>query len=318
MKNVTLQNFETDVMAASLNTPILIDFHAPWCAPCKALGPLLEQMEQEYQGRFILVKINSDEEPQLAQAFGVRSIPTCILMMDGKAVNAFAGAQSASQVRTFLDQHLPSTGELTALTDTDEAKALLASGNTQAAMNLLCDALATDPGNDDIRYDYVRLLLELGGVEEAQAALAPKLSDIPKQLRFVALSHWLDAILFIAGSAYATWGTAQFDEKIAANKRDFETRFAKARWWMTQGEWTAAMDELLEIIMRDKTWDDESPRKNMVAILELLTPPKPKATAQIPGKTNGGIEVTGKTATTEDPKAALVSTYRRRLSMMLN
>lgn len=318
MKNVTLQNFETDVIAASMTTPILIDFHAPWCGPCKSLGPLLEQMEQEYQGRFILVKINSDEEPQLAQAFGVRSIPTCILMMDGKAVNAFAGAQSASQVRTFLDQHLPSTDELSALTDTDEAKALLASGDPQAAMNLLCDALATDPGNDDIRYDYVRLLLELGGVEEAQAALAPKLSEIPKQLRFEALAHWLDAILFIAGSAYATWVTAQFDEKIAANKRDFETRFAKARWLMAQGEWTAAMDELLDIIMRDKKWADESPRKNMVAILELLTPPKPMTTAQIPSKTNGGIEVLGKTATPEDPKSALVSTYRRRLSMMLN
>ncbi len=318
MMNVTLQNFETDVITASMTTPILIDFHAPWCGPCKSLGPVLEQIEQEYQGRFLLVKINSDEEQQLAQAFGIRSIPTCVLMMDGKAVNAFTGAQSASQVRTFLDKHLPSVDILTAQAETDEAQALWRSGDRQAAMHLLANALATDPNNDDIRYNYIKLLLELGGLEEAQAALAPKLSEIPKKLRFEALAHWLDAILFIAENAYATGVVEQFDEKIAANKRDFETRFAKACWLMVKGEWTAAMDEWLEIIMRDKKWANEAPRKNVVAILELLTPPKSKAAAPTSGKTAGSIEVLGKTATPEDPQAALVSSYRRRLSMMLN
>jgi putative thioredoxin len=318
MINVTIQNFDAEVISASMTTPILIDFWAPWCEPCKSLGPILEQLEEDYQGRFTLVKIDSDAEQQLAQAFGIRSIPTCVLMSQGKPVDGFTGAQSAGQVKAFLDKNLPSQGELAAEMETNEAAALLQAGDPQAALAKLADALATDPGNDDTRYDYIKLLMELGGLEEADAALAPKLSEIPRQLRFEALSQWLNAIQFAATGAYATWTIGQFDAKIAENKRDFDTRLAKARLLMAVGEWTAAMDELLEIIMRDKKWGDEAPRKAFVAILELLTPPKPKTATQATGKTAGGIEVLGKAAVQEDPQAALVSTYRRRLSMMLN
>jgi len=146
----------------------------------------------------------------------------------------------------------------------------------------------------------------------------PKLKEIPRQLRFDALGWWMGAMVYVASSPYANWSVAQFDEKIAENKRDFDIRFAKARLLMALSHWTEAMDELLEIIMRDKKWQDEAPRKAFVAILELLTPPKPKANAATPGKTASGIEVLGKTAVEEDPQAALVSSYRRKLSMMLN
>jgi len=318
MIEVTLKNFETDVIAASMSQPILIDFWAPWCGPCKSLGPILEQLEVDYNGRFTLVKINSDEEQQLAQAFGIRSIPTCILMIGGKPADGFMGAQTAGQVKAFLDKHLPTEGELVAESESDEAAELLAAGDPQAALEKLADALALDPGNDDTRFDYIKLLIELGGLEEAEAALASKLTEIPRQLRFEALSQWMNAIKYASTNAYSNWSIEQFDAKIAENKRDFELRFAKACLLMAVSQWTAAMDELLEIIMRDKKWHDEAPRKAMVAILELLTPPKPKAGAPIPGKTAGGIEVLGKAAVQEDPQAALVSSYRRKLSMMLN
>lgn len=318
MIEVTLKNFETDVIAASMTQPILIDFWAPWCGPCKSLGPLLEQAEVDYAERFTLVKINSDDEQQLAQAFGIRSIPTCILMLGGKPVDGFTGAQTAGQIKAFLDKNLPSEGELVAESESDEAAALLAAGDPQAAMAKLADALALDPSNDDTRYEYIKLLIELGGLEEADAALTPKLSEIPRQLRFEALSQWMNAIKFAATNAYSTWAIEQFDAKIAEDKRNFELRFAKASLLMAVGQWTAAMDELLEIILRDKKWNDEAPRKAMVAILELLTPPKPKVDTQTPGKTAAGIEVLGKAALAEDPQAALVSGYRRKLSMMLN
>lgn len=318
MINVTIQNFEAEVVEASFTTPVLVDFWAPWCGPCKTLGPLLEKVEEAYGGRFILAKIDSDQEQQLAQAFGIRSIPTCVLMIGGKPVDGFMGAVPESKIREFLDKHLPSEAELEAEADAEDAQALVAAGDPRAALNKLHEALTLNPGNDDARYDYVKLLIENNLLDEAQAALEPALAQIPRQLRFEALSHFLGAIQFVATDARGAWAPAQFDELIAANKRDFDARFAKARVLLVGGHWNQAMDELLEIIMRDKAWNNELPRKTFVAILELMTPPKPKASAAETGKSAGGIELTGKVAASEDPQAQLVSSYRRRLSMALN
>jgi hypothetical protein len=125
-----------------------------------------------------------------------------------------------------------------------------------AALERLGDALAANPGNDDIRFDYVKLLIGAGQLGDAAAALAPGLAQIPVPLRFEALSQWLNAMEFAATDARGAWTLEQFDEKIAENRRDFETRFAKSRVLMAHGGWTEAMDELLEIIMRDKQWNE--------------------------------------------------------------
>ncbi len=318
MINVTIENFDAEVIAASAQTPVLVDFWAPWCGPCKTLGPLLEKAEEDYAGRFKLVKIDSDQEQQLAQAFGIRSIPTCVLMVGGKPVDGFMGAQSASQIKSFLDKHLPSEDELVAQTDAEEAKALMAAGDPQAALHKLHEALSINPGNDDARYDYVKLLIENDMIDDAEAALAPALAEIPRQLRFEALGQFLNAIKFVATDARGAWSMEQFDAQIATNKRDFDTRLAKARVLLVGGDWTAAMDELLEIVMRDKTWGDAVPRKTFVAILELLSPPKPKLDPATAGKSAGGIELAGKVVAEQDPQAQLVASYRRKLSMALN
>lgn len=318
MIDVTVQNFEAEVITASMQTPVLVDFWATWCGPCKSLGPVLEQLEAEYGGRFKLAKIDSDKEQELAAAFGIRSIPTCILMKNGQPVDGFAGALPAGQVRQFLDKHVPSEGAVAAEAEVDEAGALLESGDTDAALKKLADALAQDPANDDARYDYVRLLIATGAYEEAAATLEEPLAREPRPLRFDALRRWLDAMEFVEKDERGNWPVEQFDAKIAENKRDFDTRFAKAQALMAEGQWTASMDELLEIIMRDKTWNDQAARKTYVAILELLTPPPQRAGAATPGKSAGGIELTGKAAAQEDPQAALLSSYRRKLSMALN
>jgi len=318
MMDVTMANFEADVIAASQTTPVLVDFWADWCGPCKSLGPILEKLETAYEGRFKLVKINADTEQQLAGAFGVKSLPTCILLIGGRPVDGFIGALPEGKVREFLDKHLPSDGEITAQADAQEAEQLMQAGDVDAALHKLQEALALNPSDEETRYNLVKLLISVGELEEAQAALAPKLSEIPLQLRFDALNYWLQALQFVSTDPRADWTFEQFEAAIAQNKRDFDTRLAKARVLIAAGQMEAAMEELLEIIMRDKSWNEDVARKTYVAILELLTPPKPKTDDAAFGKTAGGIELTGKAAVQEDPLLEMISRYRRKLSMALN
>ena len=322
MIDITLQNFEAEVIKASLQTPVLLDVWAEWCGPCKQLGPVLEQLETEYAGRFILAKLDADKVPeiagQLSQMLGTRSIPLCVMFVGGQPVDGFVGAPPAGTIRQFLDKHVPSEGALAAEEEVNEAEALLEAGDTDAALAKLADALAQDPANDDARADYARVLIATGAFAEAAATLEEPLRREPRPLRFDALRRWLDAMEFVQNDERGNWPVEQFDAKIAENKRDFDTRFAKAQALMAEGQWTASMDELLEIIMRDKKWNDEAARKTYVAILELLTPPPPKHGAGADGKSAGGIELTGKAAKQEDPQAELLSGYRRKLSMALN
>jgi putative thioredoxin len=300
-----------------MTTPVLVDFWAPWCGPCKSLGPVLEKVELAYAGRFKLVKINSDEEQQLASAFGIKSIPTCVLLMNGQPVDGFMGALPEGQVKQFLDKHLPAAGTLQAPALAEETPGEHEAGEPPSPRAALEQALATDPGNDDARFDLVKLLIGLGELAEAAALLAPAMSRIPVPLRFEAQTQWLNALEFVTTDPRGQWALDKFDALIGQNKRDFEARFAKSRLLIAVGEWEAAMEELLEIIMRDKKWDDEAPRKTFVALLELMTPQKSQA-QDATGKSAGGIELMGKAAAEEDPLVAMIASYRRKLSMALN
>ena len=297
MINVTIANFEQEVITASMTTPVLIDFWAPWCGPCKSLGPILEKVEAEYAGRFKLVKIDSDQEQQLGTAFGIRSIPTCILLMNGQPVDGFTGALPEGKVKEFLDKHVPP-----AEPETPEPgePAPEADSDPLTVLEKLQQAVAVDPANDNARFDYVKLLLSLGREDDAKVAFAPVIARAASVRRFDSLQRWMDATDFVAASAYGTGAEALFDSRIAANKRDFEARFDKARWLMAQQRWTDALDELLEILMRDKAWSDDLARKTCIAILDIMEPPKPKvADGQIP------------------PEDATVASYRRRLSSVV-
>ena len=301
MIDITLENFETEVIAASMHTPVLVDFWATWCGPCQTLGPVLEQLEDQYQGRFRLAKVDADQQQQLAAAFGIRSIPTCILVKNGQPVDGFTGALPAGQVRQFLDKHVPSAGALAAQEEVDEA-----------------DALAQDPANDTARADYAYLLIASGQLNEAETVLQEPLARQPRPLRFDALARWLHAARTVQAQELGQWSLPALDEAIAQNKRDFAARLQKAQILMADRLWTQAMDELLEIIMRERAWQDDEARKTYVAILELLTPAPEKSRAP-DAATAGGIALTGKAAAArQDPQVELVSAYRRKLSMALN
>ena len=317
MIDITLQNFESDLLQDSIKQPILLDIWAPWCGPCKSLGPLLEKLETAYEGRFKLAKLNSDEQPeiagQLSQAFGVRSIPFCVLFDQGQPVDGFVGAIPEGEIRAFLDKHVPGADELAGESELEAAEALLAEGDTDAALARLQEAVAIDPANETARFDYLRLLIETSRTQpallaQARQAYQPVANRVLANPRFDAIGHWLDACEKAAHArSHEVLGAA-----IAANKRDFDARFELAQSLFAAGAFTQALDELLEILMRDKSWHDELARKVYVGILELMTKPPAKAVADKPSD-KPKLELTGHTAAVgNDP---VVDQYRRRLSM---
>jgi putative thioredoxin len=296
MIDVTVENFESEVIAASMTQPVLVDFWATWCGPCKVIGPILEKLEVEYAGRFKLVKIDSDQEQQLAGAFGIRSIPTCVLLMNGQPVDGFMGALPEGKIKEFLDKHVPAGDPQEDEDDDLDSDADEANADPAARLEKLQHAVATDPSNDDARFEYVKGLLLAGRDDDAKVAFAPVIDKRTLVRRFDSLQRLIDATDFAA----ATPSPAEFDSRIAANKRDFDARFSRAQWLMAHQRWTDAMDELLEILMRDKAWSEERARKTYVAILDVIEAPKPKvAEGQIP------------------PDDPVVATYRRRLSSVV-
>jgi len=304
MIDITLENFQNELIDGSMTAPVLLDIWAEWCGPCKQLGPVLEKLEVEYAGRFTLAKLDADKVPQisqqLSQMFGVRSIPFCVMFKDGQPVDGFVGAIPAEQIREFLDKHVPGTDEVEAQEHEESAQAALAEGDTQGALEKLQHAVATDPANDDMRFDYVKLLLQEGRVDDAKVAFAPVIAKTSLVRRFDSLQRWMDAIDFAQPATGAAPDMAGLDVRIAANKRDFEARFDRARLLMAAQRWTDAMDELLDILMRDKSWNEDLARKAYIAILDIIEPPKVKvADGQIP------------------PDDPTVASYRRRLSSVV-
>jgi putative thioredoxin len=281
--------------------------------PLPHAGPHAGEAGEAYGGRFTLAKLNSDEVPeiatQLSQMFGVRSIPFCVMFVDGQPVDGFVGALPEAQIREFLDKHVPAGEALAAEAEVQEAEGLLAEGDTEAALAKLVHAVQTDPANETARFDLVKALLEAGQVAHARAAFDPVAAQaadtITPHPRFAALAVWL------AAAEAPPADTAALQAAIAANKRDFDARYAGA---------VAAGRPALHR-------RDGRAAGNHHARQDLARPGGPQGLCGHPGAADqagaqaaaeaktGTLEIAGKSAAVQsDP---LIDQYRRKLSMAL-
>ena len=259
---VSENNFMQEVVEASRRVPVLVDFWAPWCGPCRNLGPILEKLAAEYQGRFRLAKVNSDENQALAAQFGVRGIPAVKAVVNGELVNEFTGALPESAVREFIDALLPSPAEPLRL----EAQAARARGEGDAARSLLLQAIHLDPKHEQARLDLVDLLLDAGDHAEAQRLLGEIVDAGKDRARIDSLAARLVLAQGAAGSADE--GTLR--ARLAADAGDLGARLDLANLLALKQDYPGALEELLEIVRRDRAFQDDIGRKTMLQIFNLL------------------------------------------------
>ncbi len=257
--DVTEADFESAVLERSLQVPVLLDCWAPWCGPCRSLGPLLEKMAQAYGGAFELAKLNTDEAPQISAALRVRSIPMVVLFVGGRPVDQFTGALPEGQVRAFLDKHLQPQASPVEQLRAEAAEA----PDAAMAEALLQEALTIEPGHVEATLDLTERLIGRNAFDDARSLL----DGLPAEAmgrRFEALMGRIEL------AANRPEGDADaLRACIAANPKDFDARMALARLLAFEGRFADAFEQLLETVMRDKAEQREAARQQLVAWFEV-------------------------------------------------
>ena len=256
--DVGLADFPQQVLEESKRRPVVVDFWAPWCGPCKSLKPILEKLAAEYGGKFLLAKINSDDNQELAARYGVRGIPSVKAFIDGEPVDAFSGALPEGEVRAFLDRLIPSPADELR----EEAAALRGAGDLSAALQKLADASKIDPAHVGVRIDAAEIMLDLNEADEARRLIASVPDDAdPRVPQLKARLQFMEA----AGE-----DEAALTARVAANEHDLEARLKLANLYVAAGQHEAGMDQLLEIVRRDRGFGDDIGRKTLLSVFALL------------------------------------------------
>ncbi|WP_298573655.1 thioredoxin [uncultured Luteimonas sp.] len=259
--DATTAGFETEVLQKSLEVPVLVDFWAEWCGPCKTLGPILEKLAGEYHGAFLLAKVDTEKEPQIAGAFQIRSIPTVFLVKDGQILDGFQGALAEGQVRQFLQHHGIEPGE-----PVEEAPAEAAPLDPHAEVARLREAVAAEPGQDELRLDLALALLQTGAAAEAERLLDALPANLSTDDRAVRARARLGFAALLAEAP----PVAALEAAIAADPGDLRARHLLGVHRIVGGDPEAGLQQFLEMLQRDRGFDDGLPRRALIDAFRIL------------------------------------------------
>ncbi|MCZ7661168.1 MAG: thioredoxin [Xanthobacteraceae bacterium] len=268
IKDTTTQAFVKDVIEESRRQPVLVDFWAPWCGPCKQLTPILEKVVRAAKGKVRLVKMNIDEHPQIPGQMGIQSIPAVIAFQNGQPVDGFMGALPESQVTAFIERLTRDRigGEEKDLLKA--ADAALVEGDPAGAAEIYAQVLAQDASNVHALAGLARCYVETGAMEQAKQTLAL----VPEAKRDEAPVAAARAALELAEQAASLGPLVELEQKVAANPLDHQARFDLALALNANGRRVEAADQLIEIVRRDRKWNDDGARKQLVQFFEAWGP----------------------------------------------
>jgi putative thioredoxin len=267
IKETTTQTFVKDVIEESRRQPVMIDFWAPWCGPCRQLTPILEKAVRNAKGRVKLVKMNIDEHPQIPGQMGIQSIPAVIAFVGGQPADGFMGAVPESQINAFIEKitkGVPAAGEPNLAEILAEADAVLAEGDAAQAAQIYAEVLAHDATNIAALAGLAKCYVTSGAMEQAKQTLAM----VPESKRNDAAAKAVQAAIDLAEQAEAVGPVAELEQKVAANPLDHQARFDLATALNAMGKRTEATEQLLAIVRRDRKWNDDGARKQLVQFFE--------------------------------------------------
>jgi putative thioredoxin len=268
VKETTTQAFVKDVIEESKRQPVLIDFWAPWCGPCKQLTPVLEKVVRAAKGKVKLVKMNIDEHPAIPGQMGIQSIPAVIAFVNGQPADGFMGALPEGQVLAFIERLTKDKIAGAAQDLLKEAEAALAQGNPAAAAEIYAELLAEEPSNVAAIAGLARCYFETGAIDKAKQTLAM----VPEAKRNDPAVAAVRSAIELAEQAAALGPVAELEKKVAANPLDHQARFDLALALNSKGQRAEALDHLIEIVRRDRKWNDDGARKQLVQLFEAWGP----------------------------------------------